>query len=120
MSLQPGTHNRVWTDWTYSIARGGAETPARRTLVCLFVWFCLCRVLVALQASLQLQSAGFSRADFSCCRAPGIEPVSSALAGGFFTTEPLGKPQRIPFFSTKVRVACSHSNGKREEQGIGA
>ena len=23
---------------------------------------------------------------------PGIEPVSSALAGGFFTTEPPGKP----------------------------
>ena len=23
---------------------------------------------------------------------PGIEPVSPALAGGFFTTEPLGKP----------------------------
>ena len=24
----------------------------------------------------------------------GIKPVSSALAGGFFTTEPLGKPTR--------------------------
>ena len=24
---------------------------------------------------------------------PGIEPESSALAGGFFTTEPPGKPQ---------------------------
>ena len=23
---------------------------------------------------------------------PGIQPVSPALAGGFFTTEPLGKP----------------------------
>ena len=23
---------------------------------------------------------------------PGIEPVSSAMAGGFFTTEPHGKP----------------------------
>ena len=23
---------------------------------------------------------------------PGIKPVSPALAGGFFTTEPLGKP----------------------------
>ena len=23
---------------------------------------------------------------------PGIEPMSPALAGGFFTTEPLGKP----------------------------
>ena len=24
---------------------------------------------------------------------PGIEPVSPAMAGGFFTTEPLGKPR---------------------------
>ena len=26
---------------------------------------------------------------------PGIEPVSPALAGGFFTTEPPGKPQLL-------------------------
>ena len=25
---------------------------------------------------------------------PGIKPVSPALAGGFFTTEPPGKPQK--------------------------
>ena len=25
---------------------------------------------------------------------PGIESASTALAGGFFTTEPLGKPQK--------------------------
>ena len=25
---------------------------------------------------------------------PGIDPVSPALAGGFFTTEPLGKPPK--------------------------
>ena len=25
---------------------------------------------------------------------PGIEPISFALAGGFFTTEPPGKPHR--------------------------
>ena len=29
----------------------------------------------------------------------GIEPVSSALAGGFFTTEPLGKPLDFMFLS---------------------
>ena len=27
----------------------------------------------------------------------GMEAVSSALAGGFFTTEPLGKPQIVVF-----------------------
>ena len=26
---------------------------------------------------------------------PGVKPTSSALAGGFFTTEPLGKPCAI-------------------------
>ena len=30
---------------------------------------------------------------------PGLEPVSLALAGGFFTTAPPGKPQ-MPFFSS--------------------
>ena len=28
---------------------------------------------------------------------PGIEPASPALAGGFFTTEPLGKPRKRTF-----------------------
>ena len=33
---------------------------------------------------------------------PGIEPASPALAGGFFTAQPLGKPvrhNRIPIYS---------------------
>ena len=29
---------------------------------------------------------------------PGVEPMSPALAGGFFTTEPRGKPPVINFF----------------------
>ena len=54
---------------------------------------------VALQASL---SMGFSRqeywsgAPFSSpvgLPKPGIEPMSSALAGRFFTSEPPGKPE---------------------------
>ena len=28
---------------------------------------------------------------------PGMEPTSPALAGGFFTTEPLGKPYKRTF-----------------------
>ena len=31
---------------------------------------------------------------------PGIEPVSLALAGGFFTTEPPGKPQKHVLISS--------------------
>ena len=33
---------------------------------------------------------------------PRIEPVSPALAGGFFTTEPPGKPQSIHLVATKT------------------
>jgi len=31
---------------------------------------------------------------------PGIKPMSPALAGGFFTTEPLGKPS--PWYLTLI------------------
>ena len=37
---------------------------------------------------------------------PGIEPVFHALAGGFLTTEPPGKPQRI------LHVTDIEMNGK--------
>ena len=36
---------------------------------------------------------------------PGIEPTSPALAGGFFTTEPLGKPQVFFFPSVIIIVS---------------
>ena len=32
---------------------------------------------------------------------PGLEPVSPALAGGFLTTEPPGKPQQIYLLSAR-------------------
>ena len=32
----------------------------------------------------------------------GTEPMSPALAGGFFTTEPSGKPGTAVFFSKNV------------------
>ena len=32
---------------------------------------------------------------------PGIEPMSPALAGGFFTAEPPGKPSLITYFVSK-------------------
>ena len=30
---------------------------------------------------------------------PGIEPMSPVLVGGFFTTEPLGKPTYTPYLA---------------------
>ena len=38
---------------------------------------------------------------------PGIEPVSPALAGGFFTTEPPGKPSIFIQFNTCL-LSCSN------------
>ena len=34
---------------------------------------------------------------------PGIKPVSPTLAGGFFTTEPPGKPWRLLFLPISTR-----------------
>ena len=70
--------------------------------MCLLSQSCptLCDPLVlALQASL---TKGFFRQEYwsglpfpppGALPDPELEPVSSALAGGFFTTEPPGKPQ---------------------------
>ena len=33
---------------------------------------------------------------------PGLEPVPPALAGGFSTTEPPGKPQELVFFKLQI------------------
>ena len=65
------------------------------------------------QASLSL---GFSRQEYWSCLPlpppgdlpnPGIEPVSPALAGGCFTTEPPGKPQ----YSQQTTEMAPHSSG---------
>ena len=44
---------------------------------------------------------------------PGIEPVSPALAGGFFTTEPPGKPHKGILFSHKkerINAICNNTD----------
>ena len=35
---------------------------------------------------------------------PGIKPLSSALAGGFFTTEPSGKAPSAPISVLKIQI----------------
>ena len=47
---------------------------------------------------------------------PGIKPVSSALAGGFYTTEPLGKPQQCasPTHTTRKTDIWINGTEKRE------
>ena len=36
---------------------------------------------------------------------PGIKPASPALAGGFFTIEPCGKPSGAPWLGPKVLIS---------------
>ena len=38
---------------------------------------------------------------------PGIEPTSPALAGGFFTTEPPGKPLNPKYLNVKEKAETS-------------
>ena len=51
---------------------------------------------------------------------PGIKPTSPALTGGFFTTEPLGKPIFLYLFFLIFKIlGCATQNGKSQfpEQG---
>ena len=57
---------------------------------------------------------------------PGIEPVSPALAGGFFTAEPPGKPFELLFFpyfakgtpdTLNLTGCCEHPQGTKRRHG---
>ena len=43
---------------------------------------------------------------------PGIEPVSPAIAGGFFTTEPPGKPTKEDPYSLVGSPFCGGGRGE--------
>ena len=90
------------------------------------VWFFVTPWTIARQASLSME---FSRQEY-CSELPfpspgdppnpGVKPVSlafPALAGGFFTTVPLGKPSpltiKLKFLSNSIEN-CFCSNVKRE------
>ena len=87
--------------------------PAGSPRLCPLSSGCRGGLLAAVAPSLAERGLGGSRASVACgvgsehrpggCGAsslrgvwglpgPGMEPVSPALAGGFFTTEPLGRP----------------------------
>ena len=49
---------------------------------------------------------------------PGIKlasPVSSALAGEFFTAEPPGKPLNLPYYSSDVQAGFRKGRGTRDQ-----
>ena len=47
----------------------------------------------------------------------GIKPVAPALAGGFFTTEPLGKPQNFLPFKDSLMTSGLPGASPNPEQG---
>ena len=51
---------------------------------------------------------------------PGLQPVSPALAGGFSTTAPPGKPLWIRFLSCAERIKAnqSHETGSAKDQHL--
>ena len=55
-------------------------------------WALACQVLLSLEFSRQEYWSGLPFPTPGDLPNTGIEPVSPALAGGFFTTEPPGKP----------------------------
>ena len=50
---------------------------------------------------------------------PGLEPVCPALAGGFLTTAPAGKPPILPFFAAlnTIVIICFFSQGHKLQEG---
>ena len=58
-------------------------------------WTVVCQVPLSVGFSRQEYWSGLSFPSPGDLPHPGIEPVSPILAGGFFTTEPPGKPEGL-------------------------
>ena len=94
----------LWLHWVFVVARGLSLVAASRGYsllwcACFSPWWLLL-----------FQSTGSRRVGFSSCGSwaservlrsmwdlprPGLKPVSPALAGGFLTTVPPGKPLQV-------------------------
>ena len=53
-----------------------------------------------------------------CLFGSGIEPVSPSLAGGFFATEPPGRPENKPFWINYISTDLSMGAGDEEESHL--
>ena len=72
---------------------GGLVTQSPPTLVT--PWTVACQAPLSMEFSRQEYWSGLPFPPPEDLPDPGIEPVSPALAGGFFTTEAPGKPSRV-------------------------
>ena len=93
-----------WQATAHGVAKSETQTPhgvVAWLIILSCVQFFVTPWTVAHQAAL---SMGFSRQEYLSglpfppvgdVSDPGTTPASLALAGGFFTTEPLGKPMKV-------------------------
>ena len=58
-------------------------------------WTAACQAPLSMGFPRQEDWSGLPFASAGDLSDPGISPASSALAGGFFTTEPPGKPHHV-------------------------
>ena len=75
--------------WKLVVGLGGLITKLRPTLVT--QWTVARQAPLSMGFSRQGEQSGLLFPSPSDLPNPGIEPASSALVGGFFTTEPPGK-----------------------------
>ena len=66
-----------------------------------------CQALLSMGFSRQEYWSGSSFPSPGDLHNPGIKPLSRALAGRFFTTEPPGKPSQFPGTATKLWILTS-------------
>ena len=66
------------------------------------LWAVACQALLTMAFSRQEYWSGLPFPSPGDLPYPGIKPTSSALAGGFFTTEPPGKPYKQLFPQLKL------------------
>ena len=90
-----------------------ASQQSRKHNVCVFSrvwlfvtpWTAVCQALLSMRFFRQEYWSGLPFPPPQNLPDPGIEPTSLALAGGFFTTDPPGKPQR----KNTLNHTCTHS-----------
>ena len=71
---------------------GGGGLVAKSCLTLGTPWTVACQAPLAMGFPKQEYWSGLPFPSLGALSEPGIQPVSPALAGGFFTTEPPGKP----------------------------
>ena len=80
---------------------------AQACQILLTVWTVACQAPLSMGFSRQESWTGLPFLPAGYLPDPGIEPESSALVGGFFTTAPSGRPKNSDIFGEELRSSCT-------------